>query len=254
MSKVFINEETLTAIGDAIRKKSGSANLIAPGNMADIILNLSSSSSGGEANHDIEDWILSGYYEGEAKTFDNYTNDRITKINGTAFQSLRVVELNLPNLTQVFDQYAFGNNTYLKTIILPKLQVGTNSMFANSSIRDIQIPELLAIRNNMFRNTNIQKLDLPKVSQISGVNFASASPFYVCNKLDTLILRNQELITAPIDALTGLFNNATLMKNGSGYIYVPQALIEDYKTATNWSSMANQFRAIEDYPDICGEV
>ena len=36
-----------------------------------------------------------------------------------------------------------------------------------------------------------------------------------------------------------------------GYIYVSKALIEDYKVATNWSKFAEQFRAIEDYPEIC---
>lgn len=39
-----------------------------------------------------------------------------------------------------------------------------------------------------------------------------------------------------------------------GYIYVPAALIDEYKTATNWATFADQFRAIEDYPDICGEA
>jgi hypothetical protein len=37
------------------------------------------------------------------------------------------------------------------------------------------------------------------------------------------------------------------IKSGTGYIYVPRALVEDYKVATNWSAYASQFRAIEDY-------
>ena len=41
-------------------------------------------------------------------------------------------------------------------------------------------------------------------------------------------------------------------RKGTGYVYVPASLIETYKTATNWSAFANQFRAIEDYPEICG--
>ena len=36
------------------------------------------------------------------------------------------------------------------------------------------------------------------------------------------------------------------------YIYVPRALVEDYKVATNWSTFADRIRAIEDYPEICG--
>lgn len=42
MSKVFIEETTLTAIGDAIREKTSSEDLIAPLDMATAISNLSS--------------------------------------------------------------------------------------------------------------------------------------------------------------------------------------------------------------------
>ena len=39
----------------------------------------------------------------------------------------------------------------------------------------------------------------------------------------------------------------TPIESGTGYIYVPKALIEDYKVTTNWSVYASQFRALEDY-------
>ena len=49
------------------------------------------------------------------------------------------------------------------------------------------------------------------------------------------------------------FGNSAIAK-GTGYIYVPYALLEQYKVATNWATYANQFRAIEDYPEICGDA
>lgn len=42
MSKVFIEESTLTAIGDAIREKNGTTDMIAPLDMATAITNLPS--------------------------------------------------------------------------------------------------------------------------------------------------------------------------------------------------------------------
>ena len=45
--------------------------------------------------------------------------------------------------------------------------------------------------------------------------------------------------------------------SGTGYIYVPKDLVESYKTATNWSTYATQFRALEDYTvdgTITGEL
>ena len=49
----------------------------------------------------------------------------------------------------------------------------------------------------------------------------------------------------------GAFNMSPIA-SGTGYIYVPAALVDSYKAASNWSTYANQIRAIEDYPDICG--
>jgi hypothetical protein len=72
--------------------------------------------------------------------------------------------------------------------------------------------------------------------------------FYSCSKLVTLILRNTSLVS--------LQNNMALREtpiaSGTGYIYVPSALVDSYKAATNWKNYANQIRAIEDYPEICG--
>ena len=39
----------------------------------------------------------------------------------------------------------------------------------------------------------------------------------------------------------------TLIESGNGYIYVPDKLIEQYKTATNWSVFANQIKPLSEY-------
>lgn len=75
--------------------------------------------------------------------------------------------------------------------------------------------------------------------------------FNTSTKFKTLILRNNTEIVKL--ANTNAFTY-TLIAGRMGYIYVPAALIDEYKTATNWATFANQFRAIEDYPDICGEA
>ena len=49
-----------------------------------------------------------------------------------------------------------------------------------------------------------------------------------------------------------VFSN-TPISNGTGYIYVPKALIESYQAHEKWSAYASQFRAIEDYPEICDQ-
>jgi hypothetical protein len=52
------------------------------------------------------------------------------------------------------------------------------------------------------------------------------------------------------------FDSSSIAK-GTGYVYVPRSLVDSYKSATNWSTYANQFRALEDYTvdgTITGEL
>ena len=87
----------------------------------------------------------------------------------------------------------------------------------------------------------LEYLDLPLVTTIGGNCFSKTG-------LKTLILRASKVASlAGVSAL-----NETPIANGTGYIYVPSSLLANYKVATNWKTYANQFRAIEDYPNICG--
>ena len=73
--------------------------------------------------------------------------------------------------------------------------------------------------------------------------------FWGCSGLDALILRNTEMVATLANANT--FESSKIA-GGTGYIYVPRALVDSYKAATNWSTYASQIRAIEDYPEITG--
>ena len=97
-------------------------------------------------------------------------------------------------------------------------------------------------RNAFYNNTNLVIIDLHSVVNIG------MYAFYGCNKLTSIILHSG---TACVLADTYTFTN-TPVASGNGYIYVPRTLITTYQAATNWSTYAAQFRAIEDYPDICG--
>jgi len=70
-----------------------------------------------------------------------------------------------------------------------------------------------------------------------------------------LILRNESTIVTL--SSSEVFDTSDGIGAGIGYIYVPAALIEEYKSATNWSTYATQFRALEDYTvdgTITGEL
>jgi hypothetical protein len=95
--------------------------------------------------------------------------------------------------------------------------------------------------------TSLKFVDLASCKYLSATG-GSANQFANCSSLETIILRSSTMCTL---SATSIFTN-TPIESGTGFIYVPSALVDTYKSATNWSVFASQFRAIEDYPEICG--
>lgn len=85
--------------------------------------------------------------------------------------------------------------------------------------------------------TALTLVDVPSVTSIA------EGALYSCIALLTLILRSEAVVTLTnTNALTG-----SAIASGTGYIYVPSTRLADYQAATNWSTYAAQFRALEDY-------
>ena len=155
-----------------------------------------------------------------------------------------LTEVSFPNCTEV-EASVFLNASGLISIDFPKLlRAAGNFCSACVALKNVNFPIAVQLMSNSFQNcSSLEKIDLPNVTTINNQVFVN------CGMLNTVILRSKATLSNT-NSFTG-----TPIANGAGHIYVPAALIESYyKTATNWSVFANQFRAIEDYPDICGEV
>ena len=90
--------------------------------------------------------------------------------------------------------------------------------------------------------SNLAKIDFDVLEEMKD------SDFYECSALTAVIIRSPVVCTM---SKSNTFH-LTPIASGTGYIYVPAVLVDSYKAATNWSVYADQIRAIEDYPDICG--
>lgn len=94
-------------------------------------------------------------------------------------------------------------------------------------------------RRSFYSCTKLITADFPNLS-----GSITTQAFQDCKALAALILRNNAVVSL---AATNVFLGATLITSGTGYIYVPRAVMEEYQIATNWSVYADQFRALEDY-------
>lgn len=120
----------------------------------------------------------------------------------------------------------------------------------NRSIAEYRDYTLGTIGQYAFYNcTALTTVDSSAVTSIGNNAFEN------CSSLTTLILRGTTNVVTLSNS--NAFTSSKIA-SGTGYIYVPKTLADGtdgvaaYQAATNWSTYANQFRAIEDYPEICG--
>lgn len=167
------------------------------------------------------------------------------------FDCTGLEELSLPNLTSASGGGGQGGSSFtgcssLKTVYLPKLTEVAQELFSGAFAdgTSVCLPSVTKCGARAFHNSRLRIIDLPVCTTLNGITF------YICTSLIALILRNTETVCTTDNANPFAGNYAGAngpIAKGEGYIYVPRALVDSYKVATNWSTYASQFRALEDY-------
>ena len=180
----------------------------------------------------------------------------VTSIGSYAFRNCSsLASVDFPLATTV-DTYAFNGCNLLKSANFPAVTTLNSYTFQNCRrLTDINFPLITKVSSSSFDGCYTLKIaDFPLVTSIGSYAFQK------CYSLTALILRSETMCTlSNTNAFSNCYHilgttNITYNPTGAkdGYIYVPRALVESYKAAANWSTYADQIRAIEDYPDICG--
>ena len=197
------------AICNAIRSKTGNSDEIPHQNIPDELDSIIID----EEEYNIEMQRFIDIIEGTS-----FINDRITTVKNRLFSNCTsLTTINLPECTTLCYQ-AFMNCTNLVTVDLPKCTtIEYNAFTSCTSLTTVNLPECTSIGNTAFAG---------------------------CTNLTTIILSNNQVVTLRnINA----FNNSPI-KNGIGYVYVPDNLVDSYKSDTNWSTYANQIKPLSELP------
>lgn len=267
MAKTDNLTDFMTDVANAIREKKGTTDLINPQDFANEILSMKS----GEG-YNVDD-IASGVIAGDLRFTINsigaysFYNDtgitsvdapNVTTIGTYAFYNIaNITSINAPNVTTI-GNYAFTAPKVTSIDFPLCTSIGTNCFTNCPTITSINLPELTAVGNSSLNYSGVNKLILPKATSVGNSALTNSKTltyvdlplctsienYGLCNnsKLETLILRSTTMCTLSNYAL-----NSTKIWNKTGYVYVPAALIDSYTTATNWSKIATQLRALEDY-------
>lgn len=182
------------------------------------------------------------------RTITEFRDNVITTIGITAFSFCTALEIvDLPEVTDLGNQ-TFQDTGVFKVFNAPKATTSGNGVFVRSQNTKITLPSLIDIKPSMFQYSRLDYADFSSAASIATCAFQSCP-------LTKLILRKTDSICV-LSAADGVGYSVNIPK-GTGYIYVPRALVDTYKAATNWSTYATQFRALEDYTvdgTITGEL
>jgi hypothetical protein len=150
-----------------------------------------------------------------ARTITHLESTTATTVGGTAFTDFGLLQsVNFP-LVEIVGQYSFRRCPNLSSVNLPKATVLNMECFSG--------------------DTKLAYIDLPMVTAIANGVFASSG-------LATLIIRTPSV--CKLNNISAI--RATPIANEEGVIFVPDNLVNDYKSATNWSTYANQIKGLSE--------
>lgn len=159
-----------------------------------------------------EDAILSRQLSGE------YVNDRVESLG-------------------IYSLAEFGDLTGAH--LAGVLSLGTGALQNNKKLVSIYLPLCKTFGTQCLTGcTQIKYLSFPSAELFSQFCFSS------CANLIAFVLTGTNVCTL---SSTTCFNN-TPIASGTGYIYVPDDLVEQYKVATNWATYANQIKGRSEIP------
>lgn len=210
-----------------------------------------------------------------------------TTIGNEAFKECtNLASINLPLVNKIGTS-AFATCTSLEEVDLPKAEtIGASAFTGCSNLKKVNFPLVTTLSSGAISGTKIETISLPNMTTVTTRGFTGSSSTALCylktiyipnatacqnnafyramNVTAIIITQTEKVCTLP-DAVPTTFkyayhylgeadsyNNPDGLKDG--YIYVDKSMIEQYKIATNWSVLADQFKTLEEIPQEIKEA
>lgn len=187
-----------------------------------------------------------------------------TSISNTVFYNCsQLTDLNMPKISSI-SYNAFENCSALTTVDFPLITSVSSATFKNcSSLSGINLPLAKTIAANAFQNcTSLTSAEFPSVEEITGEGvfkgcsslttltfpalkiLKGKTTFNDCTSLTSLILSSGTMCIpgSPTTAISSINHFAnTPIASGTGNIYVPRFLLDEYKANEYWKTYSSQF-------------
>lgn len=194
-------------------------------------------------------------------------SNNLESINGYAFyQCTSLTNISLPDSLKNIGGQSFTGCTGLEEVILPDSVIGTVGGQSFSGCTNLKYFQYSNNATHTGQGALYGCTALTKVVLGENINFLNDTTFTNCTSLTTITLPSKvatistkvfsgcsalksiKIMSTTIPTLNNInaFEN-TPVANGTGYIYVQDNLVDSYKTATNWSTYADQIKPLSEY-------
>lgn len=234
----------LSAIGDAIREKTGSTDLMTLDEMPSAIAGIQT--GGGED-------YLALRLNADAEPWDYYSED-ITEIPAKyAFAWSTIRSVDLPNLTAIGNSSQYAEGVFyqcyqLENINLPQLSVisGSTTFYQCPKLKYVVLPKYQYSEAYMtFQYSGLQVGVFPSCTEINIRCFGN------CNALKALVFPGNTVVNLTnTNAFEGTVLDPDWIQATRPIIFVPEHLLDSYKTATNWAVFADYIGTLSDYESL----
>ena len=241
---VYMKKSTWTGICDNIRTKAGTTSTMTASEAETAISGISTGSA--------ED-RLNGRLDGSAEGY--VTTNAMEIVPYAMYQCTNITGVTAGNATTIGES-AFEGCSALASISLPEAKHILESAFSFCrSLASISLPKVDRITTGYIWEEclSITKIELPVCSNIDAegifTNTKNLSAICIGTALDSVCTLTSTLAFnfSAIDHQAGETFSATdtdRTYSATGYIYVPDNLVDAYKTATNWSVYADRIKGI----------
>ncbi len=197
-------------------------------------------------------WTTDGIAEKSQPNGDITISSAVTTIKQRAFSDFSGITSVTLEGNPYISNYAFEKCTNMTKFNAPNLtslkaSIYTPTQYSFQECSKLEGIVLPSFGNSVVDSYNFQKCTLLSYADFNNLQRFGASVFYNTN-ISTLVIRK----TDDVAGLSNInsFNNTPFASGGTGgTLYVPNALISSYQTASNWSTILgyanNQIKAIE---------
>ena len=154
---------------------------------------------------------------GEEETFKNIVEHTITEFED--------------NKIDVIRDFAFFKYSTLTSVSFPvATSIGSQAFYGCMALTSVDLPAVTSIGEDaFFYCMALTSVDLPAVTSIG------ERAFFYCMALTTMYIGTESDTVCTLGE-SGIPESVT-------DIYVPEALVDSYKTAPNWSAFADKIKA-----------